>query len=294
MPASRFETVLNSYYMKVHALYFSATHTTKRVVEAIASSLSSAASSDIEIHDVTSPSARAEALSFTPDDIVIFGVPVYIGRVPNLIKPYLETVCGGGASGVPVVVYGNRNYDDALVELCDMMTGNGFRCVGAAAFIGEHSFSRALGAGRPDHSDIAVAEGFGRKIANIASDAVVGPCNDRLELCITGGLDSIPGNRPYRFFRAVDDDGKPFDIRKVKPVTDSSKCTDCGLCAQICPMGAIDSTDAAQVTGICIKCGACVKRCPSGAKSFTDGEYLRHLAILERDNHRRREPELFL
>lgn len=271
--------------MKVHALYFSATLTTRRVVEAIASATASALSlPSFETHDVTTPSAREKRLDFSSDDIVIFGTPVYIGRVPNLIKPYLETICGGGAAGIPVVVYGNRDFDDALVELYDLMTTGGFRCVAAAAFIGEHSFSRTLGEGRPDEEDLKAASGFGKKIAQIVENHET----------LSPEKVNIPGNRPYRFFKAVDDEDKPFDIRKVKPVTDSGRCTHCGACAGMCPMGAIDPQDPALTPGICIKCGACVKRCPNGAKSFTDPEYLRHLSILERDNIARKEPELFI
>ena len=269
--------------MRVHALYFSATLTTKSVVEAIASATASSLEGpSFETHDVTMPEARAK-LSFCKDDIVIFGCPVYIGRVPNLIKPYLETIEGNNAIGVPVVVYGNRNFDDALAELHDMMAEEGFRCIAAAAFIGEHSFSRKLGYARPDESDLKIASEFGRNVSIIAKELGENlPQNPE-----------IPGNRPYRFFKAVDDEGKPFDIRKVKPVTDTGKCNRCGACVKMCPMGSIDRQNPSLVPGICIKCGACVKRCPTGAKSFTDREFLRHLAILERDQMSRKEPVMF-
>jgi Uncharacterized Fe-S center protein len=227
---------------------------------------------------VTSPQARTASIEFCKDDLVIFAVPVYIGRVPNLIKPWLATVKGNGAFGVPVVVYGNRNFDDALVELYDMLCENGFVCTAAAAFVGEHSFSTVLGAGRPDARDLVLASTFGRKVAGLSEPM----------------KSTIPGHRPYQFYKAVDDDGHPFDIRKAKPVTDASKCTNCGLCASLCPMGSIATSDPAVVEGICIKCGACIKRCPAGAKRFIDAEYLRHLAILERNFASiRREPQLF-
>ena len=272
--------------MKVHSLYFSPTLTTRKVADTIAQTIASELSLETEFHDVTTPAARADKISFCKDDIVVFGCPVYIGRVPNLIKPYLETIAGGGAAGVALVVYGNRNYDDALAELHDLMVAGGFRCVGAAAFIGEHSFSAVLGGGRPDMHDLEKASDFGRAVA-----AKLAAGNGAAAV-IEPGL--IPGNRPARFFKAVDDDGRPFDIRKVKPVTDMSKCTGCGICAELCPMGSISREDFSSVSGICIKCGACVKRCPGSAKSFTDPEFLRHLNILERDFSSRREPSVFL
>lgn len=265
--------------MRVHGLYFSATGTTEKVVKCIAEAAARELGGEALFHDVTSPEVREGVIMFSSDDLVIFGTPVYIGRVPNLIKPWLETVKGNGALGVPVVVYGNRAYDDALLELYDMMTANGFSCTAAAAFVGEHSFSRKLGAGRPDAADLQAAESFGARVAQLRAPLSA----------------ALPGRRPPQFYKALDDDGTPFDIRKAKPHTDTALCNNCGLCASLCPMGSISVTDPTIVEGICIKCGACVKRCPTGAKSFNDTEYLRHLAILERNfTSSRNEPELFL
>lgn len=262
----------------VHSLFFSATGTTAKVARTVAEAAAKELGAHFFEHDVTTPHSRTGSLEFNDEDLVIFAVPVYIGRVPNLIKPWLATVKGNGALGVPITVYGNRNFDDALVELYDMMRENGFICTAAATFVGEHSFSRVLGAGRPDASDLQIAEDFGKRISHLSSPL------QRV----------IPGERPYRFFKAADDEGRPFDIRKAKPVTDPARCSGCGRCAALCPMGSISSAEAALVEGICIKCGACIKGCPSGAKHFIDGGYLRHLAILERDfSSNRCEPELY-
>lgn len=270
--------------MKVHALYFSATFTTRKLTEAIATAAAERLGATPEIHNITTPDQRKVPLSFCQDDLVIFGSPVYIGRIPNLIKPYMETICGGGAFGIPVVVYGNRNFDDALIELRDLMVAGGFRCsIAAAAFVGEHSFSTVLGGGRPDAVDLSEAAAFGKAVAEAAAK---GECG--------GETVEVPGRTPYQFFKAVDDEGKPFDIRKAKPKTDAAFCNECGYCARICPMGAINEENPAEVPGICIKCNACVKRCPRGAKYFDDTRYLEHLAILERNcSAVRREPELF-
>ena len=59
-----------------------------------------------------------------------------------------------------MVCYGNRNFDDSLVELRDLLEADGFRTVAAGAFIGEHSFSTTLAAGRPDQTDLERAARF--------------------------------------------------------------------------------------------------------------------------------------
>ena len=269
---------------QVTALFFSPTYTTRKVVVQIAKQIAAQLDIPFSERNITTPLQRTETPCYQAGELVVFGVPVYIGRVPNLQREYIASIKGNGAIGVPVVVYGNRAYDDALIELRDIMQGNGFRNIAGAAFIGEHSFSYTLGGGRPDAQDLQIADEFATSIANKIKEG--SPLPDNL---------AVPGNPyPYKFYNAKSSDSKSIDIRKVKPETDPEKCTSCGLCAMLCPMGAIDPTNCALVPGICIKCGACVKKCRPKAKYFTDPTYLEHKKILE-DNFTdpRKEPELF-
>lgn len=278
--------------MRVTAIWFSPTLTTRkvtlRVAGTLARELSRGLGKEVELRqmDITVPQARVPFPEFSQEDVVVFGAPVYIGRMPNLIAPYFRTIRADGAVAVPVAVYGHRHYDDGLRELRDILTGGGFVCASAAAFIGEHSFSRVLAAGRPDASDLEAADRFAARTADKILGALPGPVRP---------VGELPGrDGKYRFFHAVDKDGKPIDIRKVKPLTDSALCNGCGLCAKMCPMGAVDPADCSLVPGICIKCGACVKRCPKGAKYFDDPVYESHrLQLEERFSWPRREPEMF-
>ena len=68
----------------------------------------------------------------------------------------------------------------------------------------------------------------------------------------------------------------------------------CGMCAAVCPMGAIDPSDITQVPGICIKCGACIKKCPGRARYYDDPGYLYHKSELEELYSRRAENAFFL
>jgi ferredoxin len=274
----------------VAALYFSPTYTTRKVVETIAvkidAHLRQNGCSGIQYRqiNVTTPIMRKETPSFSRGDVVVFGVPVYIGRVPNLIREFFASIKGNGAIGIPVVVYGNRAFDDALIELYDIMQGNGFRCISAAAFIGEHSFSYTLGGGRPDASDISIATSYGEEIAGKILAGYQIP-----------QAIAVPGNPyPYKFYNAKSTQNKSIDIRKVKPETDPEKCNNCGLCAMLCPMGAIDPANCSLTPGICIKCCACIKKCKTKAKYFTDPTYLEHKEILEKNfTVPRKEPEIF-
>lgn len=269
---------------KINTMYFSATDTTKKIVSAVAKKISENIDKEMTINniDFTLPAVRTKPVSFTEKDIVIIGVPVYAGRVPNVLLKYLNTIMGNGALAVSVVVYGNRNYDDALIELKDILEGNGFKVIAGGAFIGEHAFSKILAKNRPDEKDMTIVSDFANQIYKkiITQDEI-----QTVE---------VKGNKPYRkYYMPKDEEGMPVDIRKVKPKTNNN-CIDCKLCVSVCPMGSIDAKDVSEFNGICIKCGACIKKCPVQAKYYDDKDYLRHKHELEIDFVCRREPELFI
>lgn len=269
---------------RVWAMYWSATDTTKRVVIAVAQQAAQALVVPLMEYDFTLPQARQGAPEFTADDLVVFGTPTYAGRVPNVLLKYLATVEGHGAAAVPVVTFGNRAFDDSLIELRDILADHGFRPFAAAAFVGEHSFSTTLAAGRPDADDLDKAAQFGRGIAARAAEVAA----DTQPIAVPGR-----GRDERTYYQPRDRAGNSIDIRKVKPKT-SEACDDCGLCAKLCPMGSINPANVREFTGICIKCGACVKKCPKGAKYYDDPGYLYHKSELEEGYRRRAAVSLFL
>ena len=64
--------------------------------------------------------ADLSALSFQKDDVCLAAAPSFGGRLPQLFAKRLQTLRGNGARAVPVVVYGNRAYEDTLLELSDL------------------------------------------------------------------------------------------------------------------------------------------------------------------------------
>ena len=270
---------------KIWAVYFSGTGTTRRTVERIAGGIASRLNLPAESVDFSRPAVRQETLGFGEKDLVVFGTPVYAGRVPNVLLPFLrERVVGGGALAVPVVLFGNRNYDDALIELRNILTADGMHPIAAGAFVGEHSFSRVLGADRPNAEDEALMDEFAARVAALAAGLDAAPVKSV----------AVRGQEPLRpYYTPRDRAGKPINILKVKPKTDLSRCGGCGLCADLCPMGSIDPADVSAVRGICIKCCACVKGCPTGAKFFDDAGYLYHQHELEAQYARPAENEVF-
>ena len=270
---------------KIWAVYFSGTGTTRRTVERIAGGIASRLNLPAESVDFSRPAVRQETLRFGEKNLVVFGTPVYAGRVPNVLLPFLrERIVGGGALAVPVVLFGNRNYDDALIELRNILAADGMHPIAAGAFVGEHSFSRVLGADRPNAEDEALMDEFAARVAALAAGLDAAPVKSV----------AVRGQEPLRpYYTPRDRAGNPINILKVKPKTDLSRCGGCGLCADLCPMGSIDPADVSAVRGICIKCCACVKACPTGAKFFDDAGYLYHQHELEAQYARPAENEVF-
>lgn len=272
-------------HRNIKTLFFSPTGTTEKIVKGLAQRLAenSGKKNEISHIDFTLPDARQKIYSFDREDLVIAGVPVYAGRVPNVLLKFLNTLSGNGARAVAVVLYGNRDYDDALIEFKDILDSKGFKIMAGGAFVGEHSFSTTLGAKRPDEQDMAVVTDFAVKLGN--------------KLKAPGEKSGVvvKGNKPYQeYYRPRDQNGHFVNILKVSPQTNSD-CLDCKLCVEVCPMGSIDADDVSKITGICIKCGACIKKCPAGAKYFDDEKYLWHKHELEvAFSGSRREPEIFI
>lgn len=254
---------------KIYLVYFSATQTTKKVVEKIAEGTGI---KDIEEIDITLPINRnGNNLVIEDDALVIFGAPVYGGRVQLTAAEYLKQFKGKGQPAVCVAVYGNRDFDDAVLELMDIVTEGGFAPIAAAGFVGEHSFSTTkydIGQGRPDDSDNAIALAFGKKIAQKLAEGDTEAPTPR-------------GNRPYK-------DRSP---RGNFCSSKTAECTLCLDCQAVCPVGAIDDNADCDPTK-CIMCFACVKVCPNGSRVF-------EAPILAGARERlsqipRREPELFI
>lgn len=296
---------------KIYGVYFSATGTTEKVIAAAVKAAGEVTGADCEMICFNAPEKRKETLAFAEGDLVFAGIPVYAGRVPNLLLPFVrDRLVGGGAAAVPVVLYGNRNFDDALIELRNIMEENGFLTVAAGSFVGEHSFSYELGAGRPDAEDLRLAEELGRRAAEKAGGSEMNSGSDgaaeqpeaaQVSASKTGWPQtphipvSVPGNDPIRpYYTPRDRHGNHINILQVVPKTDMEKCTRCGLCAELCPLGSLDAEDPSAVNGICMKCGACIKKCPAGAKYIDDPGYLYHKTELEEVYRRRGESSIYL
>ena len=270
---------------KVWAVYFSPTGNAKKVVTTMAKRAAECLGVPMGTVDFTLPENREGVVSFDKEDLAFFSTPVYAGRIPNKMLPYVQTAFeGNGALAVAVSVFGNRNFDNGLIELRNELEAHGFHTVAGAGIPTEHVFSSKLATGRPDADDLAKIAEFGEMVAKKVADMTEIPA--KIE---------VRGDDPVTaYYTPLGTDGKPAVFLKAKPKTDPEKCTKCGICATVCPMGSIPKDAPDTCTGICIKCHACIKACPAGAKYFDDEAFLSHVEMLKQNYQRRAEAEWFI
>ncbi len=269
---------------RIWAVYFSPTGGTQNATVSVATQLGRMLDIEVAVIDFTTPEHRQETYFFHNDELVVFGMPVYAGRIPNKILPFIESGFQGNNTGlIPIVSYGNRSFGDALMELKEVLGERGFCALGAAAVVSEHAFTSVLGTLRPDACDKQEIHEFVAKI----SDKILHNTN------ITKLY--VKGNSPVeKYYTPLKEDGTKANFLPAKPVTDIRKCNNCGICAQVCPMGSIDQANCSQVSGICIKCQACIKKCPEDAKYFTDKDFISHVKMLELNYSERADNRFFI
>lgn len=252
--------------MAMYNIYFSPTGGTKRVVNLLTNPEHD---NKIEI-DLSSADVTGD-YTFQKEDVCVVAVPSFGGRVPKFAVNKLQHMSADHSKTILIVVYGNRDYDDTLLELKDVLHARGFSCIAAVAAVAEHSIAHEFGAHRPDLRDKKELTEFSTKLQELLKTQTVS------EL-------SLPGNRPYKEYHGV----------PLKPQS-TKLCTLCGLCASQCPVQAIPKEEPSSTNAeICISCMRCISICPQHARILDPALLSATVGKLRKVCSQRKNNELFL
>lgn len=254
--------------MRYVQIIFSPTGGTRRTAEIMTSEWSGS----VETVDLSDPSVDFSTCSFAPEDAVLIALPSYGGRVPAVAAERLSQVRGDFADCVLLCVYGNRAYEDTLVEMADLAKSCGFTVAAAVSAVAEHSIMHQFAAGRPDKEDTQALKSYAKTILEKMKDKA------------SADEPKVPGNRPYK---------KAGGAGLVPKAT--KNCTACGLCAKQCPVRAIDRKNIKRSDpGKCISCMRCVVKCPNSARKVNGGMVAAASLAMKKACSARKDCELFI
>lgn len=220
--------------------------------------------------DLTDAKTDCSKINLGQGDVVLIAVPSYGGRVPKLVVERLMKINGNQARCVIVCVYGNRAYEDTLIELRDIVDSCDFCVIAAISAVAEHSIIHQYATGRPDEKDAENLRGFAKKIYRKLRDGEPSEFE-------------VPGNWPYK---------KGGGAGLVPKAT--KECVSCGLCAENCPAQAIirDNLKTADPKK-CISCMRCVTGCPRSARKVNGALVSVASLAIKKACSERKEAELF-
>ena len=250
-------------FEKVSKVYFSPSGTTEKIVNEVAKNFNM----NRENYDLLS---FDEEKSFS-DELVIFGIPVFDGRIPKLACKRLSKMKGNNTKAIVILNYGNMDYGDALLEMTELLKENNFQIVGVAATVSQNSLFNQIGRNRPDENDMKKINEFSQKIVEKLKN------NEENEIFVSG-------YKPYSAYRTPE-----FSIN-----CDENLCVECLDCVYTCPEDAImENTPTMTNIDDCTRCSTCINVCSEAARSFSGDAYNQEMQNAVENFYDRKEAEFY-
>ena len=141
-----------------------------------------------------------------------------------------------------------------------LLNNCGFTVIASAEFPGAHTFNLGGWKALPDRPDIRDAE-----LARQYADAVCKRFGDE-DGGVLGELDkSTFSDEQLDLFESY-----RFKVLSQLPGRNGTACSQCGVCEETCPTGAMDATLGQADPQRCIACLRCVYSCPEQVLQIND------------------------
>ena len=255
--------------MTLHNVYFSGKGTTKACAQSIKNAMG--------LNSKPYPWAKTPprgVIDILAEDVLLLSMPVYGGFIPRICLPWVEQLQGHGTPAIINAVYGNRHYDNALLQMKDLLEARGFRVIAAGAFLAEHSIFHEVAKGRPDDDDRKAMTAFGDASAAL----LAGDWQSKAAI-------SLPGDPNYQT-----PERKPAGMY---PTADRN-CINCRACADQCPGRAIPRANPQETDPLkCVQCGSCIRICPMQARGYHSDSWKERAPIFAQKCAEYRKPETF-
>lgn len=255
--------------MTLHTVFFSGKGTTA----ACAHRIKNAMGRTNKTHDWLKKPPTA-TVDIPAEDALLLVMPVYGGFIPTICLPWVERLQGHGTPAIIAAIYGNRHYDNALLQMQDLLEARGFQVIAAGAFVAEHSIFPQVAKGRPDQDDLHAMTAFGDACAALLAGNWQ-----------TAGRLELPGDSAYQM-----PERKPAGMY---PTADRN-CIQCRACADLCPGRAIPRANPQETDPIkCVQCGACIRICPMEARAYHSDAWKERAPVFAEKCAEYRKPEVF-
>jgi ferredoxin len=243
--------------MKVILFYFSATQNTAKIAHLIKNKLVEL-NSEVKEYNITGKDDREKHIDLQKYDAVLFGFPIYALRIPKPVREWLPDINGMDKKCGMFFTYGGVTRGIAHYETKKLLEKQNFKVVASADFPMSHTYNLGgwnLNPNRPNERDIKIARSFAEilyKRFSANKDFVFNipkPDVDKREIKTSKNLNKH---------------GVP------PPIFQKENCTQCQICENVCPTGAIDIHKGAINMKLCLHCFRCIINCPEDALKAPD------------------------
>lgn len=247
---------------RFYIVYISLNGSTAKVAEVLADQLSGGGASAcvLNLAGAMENPSLIDQIKTDADACLLIGSPVY----RDMAVPPIMTFIDGlprrtQAWAVPFVTYGRACSGVALWQMARALQKKGYQIAGAAKVVALHSMmwpsEHPAGAGHPDDEDLKQA----RRLADILRRQLAAGRSSSLPL---EALDYQSEERAREFKAKI---AQPWMI--IPKTVDEEACTECGICADACPVAAIILKPKPVFIDTCFDCFNCIRLCPEDAIS---------------------------